>query len=117
MIVDVYRNLQKDCWSIKHRGLVISHRNEVIIGDARFVVQPAGNAKVRANGVKNVHAFVRGTLLDEMPKVDAPGELVGYNPYQDTSFVLPYKEGEPIHNASTVFMLIDEYGGLVIAYP
>ena len=72
MKVEVYRCLPKsggcngqNVYSIRAleepvKGFIIAHATHVVIVDPKFVVQPAGNAKVRATGAKMVHAFVRG---------------------------------------------------------
>ena len=82
--VDVYRNLHEDCYSIRSRetdsdeyGNVIGHAHGVLLRDAEFVVQEAGQAKCRETGVKNVHAVVRGELQycfdrDEDPPIWEP---------------------------------------------
>lgn len=62
MRVDVYWNVHLKMYSIRSKGVVIGHAKAVLVRDAEFVVQPAGNAKVRATGRKVVHAFVRGHL-------------------------------------------------------
>ena len=63
---DIYRNLHTHTWSQVDRstGLVASHPHEALILDASFVVQPAGNKKVRKDKKKHVHAFVRGHEQD-----------------------------------------------------
>ena len=55
---DIYRNLHTHTWSQVDRstGLVASHPHEALILDASFVVQPAGNRKVRKDKKKHVHA-------------------------------------------------------------
>lgn len=65
--------------------------------DARFAVQPAGHRKAVESGVKNVHAFVRGTLSYEsggMAGTPKAGELLGlgyleggYNPRHHDTFI------------------------------
>lgn len=102
--VDVYRNTQDGCLSIKSRdtdsdqyGNVIGHADFVLLRDVEFVVQPAGQAKTRETGVKNPHAVVRG----EVEGVDADGEMewnmivrlfendlcnVTYNPFETDTF-------------------------------
>jgi hypothetical protein len=57
---DVYFNLHNSLWSVVARstGRVAKHMNELIMLDVCFVVRPKGNAKVRSEKVKNVHAFV-----------------------------------------------------------
>lgn len=59
--VDVYFNLHKHVWSVRKRGRVIGHSPNELLADCRFVVQPAGHAKVLREKRKNVHAFARGS--------------------------------------------------------
>ena len=53
-IVDVYKNLHKDTWSIRSvkTGRVIGHSDLLLLVDAEFIVRR-----------KNVHAVVRGSLV------------------------------------------------------
>ena len=92
MNVDVYKNLHKDTWSIRNRatGLVVSHSDHVWVEEARFVVQKGGRDRVLREQRKNVHAFVRGVLVEEFPTVtqfDSPCDIqVKYNPYKADHF-------------------------------
>ena len=63
MRVEVYYNLHKNVFSVRHKGRVIQHTKMAVIKDAEYVVRPAGRAKVLREGKKNVHAFVRGEWL------------------------------------------------------
>ena len=58
----VYFNLQRRVWSEQQAGKVIAHPEYVVLKDARFLVGKAGQARVRAEGRKNVHAGVSGLL-------------------------------------------------------
>ena len=85
MRVEVYFNLPRKIWSVRDlsTGLVVEHVNEITIQDPVFVVQPAGRAKVIAQGRKNVHAVVRGTRVsDDQVDANATAVSVGYNPYK-----------------------------------
>jgi len=120
--VEVYRNLHNGCMSIRRDGKVVKHLQRwqsLFLEDVKFAVQPAGREKVRREGKKNVHAFVRGTII-------APSTMnhttdvfqeecnlwVTYNPYQNDTFVsyvsklLPsggsITEFTPIHKATKV---------------
>ena len=100
MRVEVYWNLHKKCWSVRHKGKVIKHTLSVCLENVQWVVQPAGNARVRREGRKNVHAFARGTLIDPNTYWDVPDDTtlkvgVRYNPYLNTSFVTK-TIGEPV---------------------
>jgi len=98
--VRVYRNLAAQCWSLQSQGLVVGHVLGALLEDCRFIVQPAGQAKVRASGRKQVHAFVEGTLrgwhAHAMGRSCYPtmyvGQRVTYNPYLHDTFV--YTDGQ-----------------------
>jgi hypothetical protein len=105
--IEVYRNLHKKCWSVRQNGLVKFHCNQVFLRDCKFVVQPAGRAKVLREKRKNVHAFVRGYLWDEKLPTDLPNienryvwDNVNYNPYKAATFV--DDSNNPVHKAEFV---------------
>lgn len=100
--VEVYRNLHTQCFSVRHKGRVIDAAHSIMVRDAKFIVQPAGRAKVLREKRKNVHAFVRGTVVDEL--VIKIGPQITYNPYKRDSFF--YKSnGKPIHKAALVMLV------------
>ena len=85
--VEVYRNLHKNCFSIRKNGRVVDYRYDdemLTLVDVKFAVQPAGRAKVLRERKKNVHAFVRGTVAENTGL--AHQQLVSYNPYEMDSF-------------------------------
>ena len=90
--VDVYRNLHKKTWSIRDRrtGRLLGHTDNVIIIDAKFIVQPAGRQRVLREQRKNVHAFIRGKMLDSIYAFMATNPLcnaqVTYDPYYTDHF-------------------------------
>jgi hypothetical protein len=95
MRVEAYWNLHKPgMYSIRRKGKVISHVPFLTMKDVQWVVQPAGNARVKREGKKNVHAFARGTWLygnDELQLVNDELRLktsirVRYNPYVHEGF-------------------------------
>ena len=83
MRVFVYRNLHRDCFSIRHRGRVIDHADSVVLAEATFSVGPKGRERVIREGRKNVHAGVRGELVNET--LDLTTEVC-YNPYKRDHF-------------------------------
>ncbi len=95
--VFVYKNLHKDCWSIKQDGLVKAHTHDLEMWDCAFQVNAKGRAKVLEEKRKNVHAGIKG-YLDDFHGVDpaALGKEVTYNPYKYDSFVDKTTE-EPIY--------------------
>lgn len=87
MIVEVYRNLTKGCWSVRDAKtrLVIDHKDELTLANCAFKVSEAGRQRVLKEKRKNVHAVVKGLLLDWAPDwdFDIP---VRYNPYESPFF-------------------------------
>lgn len=104
MRVDVYRNLNEDCISVRSRepdtrGQVVDHVEEVFVKNVEFVVQPSGRKRVLEEERKNVHAFVRGIRCDDFrPLIDFPTQVT-YNPYDYASFV-ERADGTPVETAT-----------------
>lgn len=97
MKIDVYRNLNDDCLSIRSRepedyGQVVAHKQKISVRDAEFVVQESGQQKCREEGVKNVHAFVRGEWDDTVTVLY--GNYITYNPYKHDNFYSPDLDAE-----------------------
>lgn len=108
--VDVYRNLQKGGYSIRSRetetyGIVIDHREDIVLQDVEFVVNESGRQKVLENSVKNVHAVTRGTIAEDM-EIDSEAVEVTYNPYEYDSFVSAEDE-RAIASANLVVLTTD----------
>ena len=97
--VEVYFNLHKKCWSIRQTGKPVVHSDFVEIKEPQFVVQQGGNARVRREKRKNVHAFVRGYLTDRVGIFPKNQKLVTYNPYKHTSFVERGTDKKPLVEA------------------
>ena len=102
--VEIYRNLHNDTFSIRRNGKVVKHlanSQSIFLKDVKFAVQPAGREKVRREGKKNVHAFIRGTYLapSTFPHTTSEfkakcTEWVSYNPYQDDHFTATVTDPE-----------------------
>ena len=104
--VEVYWNLHLNTYSIRalqgpKKGLVVAHSDSVDLQDVRFVVQPAGNARVRSTNRKNVHAFMRGILTGGSESSRNCSTPVTYDPYKYVSFVVKGTE-EPIGSSPRV---------------
>jgi len=97
----IYWNLHKHKFSIVQGGLVVRHLELFELEDVTFHVQPAGNAKVRKQKRKNVHAYLKGMPCSHV-LTDEIGEAK-YNPYKDNSFVM-VDSGEPVHKADHVML-------------
>jgi hypothetical protein len=104
MRVEVYYNLHKNVFSVRHKGKVIAWGNRVTIENPEYVVREKGRQKVLKEGRKNVHAFVRGTLSDIDIFNDHYGSMrpmpqeVTYNPYKYDSFMASHTN-QPIKRA------------------
>jgi len=111
--VEIYRNLHNDTFSIRRNGKVVKHLLNWMtlhLQDVKFAVQPAGREKVRREGKKNVHAFIRGTVIkaedykfSETFKEKCT-QIAQYNPYKFDTFVTQAWSSNPpaIHRASLV---------------
>lgn len=108
MRVEIYYNLHKNLFSVRHKGKVIMHCHDAWVENATFVVRPAGNAKVRSTGQKNVHAFVRGDMCEEVFGLSG-GTAVTYNPHKYTSFVVKGTD-EPIQKSKFAVLHKPEMG-------
>ncbi len=107
----IYRNLHKQCWSVKERGKKVRHATQGIyaLTNCSFLVQPAGNRKVREQKKKNVHAYISGfEAYRYLPNnhhfkesLVEQGVEVTYNPYKHTTFVIK-ETGEEIFSADIV---------------
>ena len=114
--VEVYFNLHKKLFSVRSRmtGKVFAHVDKVSLCDPKFVVRKSGRDRVRREGKKNVHAFVKGkllnptedTLLGALVKALTEGKAVTYNPYKYDTFVYADTE-QPIDNADYAVLSVD----------
>ena len=116
--VYVYWNLHRKLWSVRQSGLIVDHAGLLSLRDCKFLVGKAGQARVRREGKKNVHAGVSGSLLEDPLTVDrmAWNDLydyrpvwVMYNPYKHDTFiertgVCDDQYPRPVHEAEHVFM-------------
>lgn len=102
MKVKVYFNLRKKLFSIQHKGLVVAHRDKVMLTNAQFKVNESGRQRVLKEKRKNVHAFVVGEWSDYVEEAIDIQEVT-YNPYKYSSFVFK-NELTPIHNADKVWL-------------
>lgn len=118
--VRVYRNLHTGTWSCQdvNSGLVIDHPRRVALTAATFVIRSAGQAKVRATGRKNVHAFVVGTVAESNSARLSFASIAQatYNPYRHDTFV-SHKPGDPtvtapIHQADYVYL--DQHNRILV---
>ena len=113
--VQVYYNIRRGDYSVRQSGRVIDHVDSIVLRDVRFNVAPAGRDKVRATGVKNVHATVTGYVVGPFARSSAlhaiPEDFVSYNPFKYDQFVKITSNGydgfyaDPVHSADYVALL------------
>lgn len=104
--VEIYRNLNKPgkTYSIRQDGLVIGHSNSLLLKDCEFIVNEAGRQRVLKEKKKNVHAFIRGKLLDSKAE-SLNYKRVVYNPYKNKHFL---SDGKKVNFASIVLIFYGE---------
>ena len=95
----IYRNLTKGVFSIKYKGIIIEHLENLIATDVTFKVSEKGRLRVLKESRKNVHAYVVCSSYKPLHGVvGAFTNLVYYNPYELSSFVTKANNG-PIYKA------------------
>tara|TARA_R110000744_G_scaffold299835_1_gene409183 strand:- start:65 stop:487 length:423 start_codon:yes stop_codon:yes gene_type:complete len=130
MNVLVYRNLHNGLISIKDvgTGLVLGHADAIDLQGATFIVREAGRQRVIKEKRKNVHAFVRGRVVDVLNFKPFKGRepimednsgwnctilpyrgsllrtntMVSYNPYKAAHFVTPTGDKVDYANLCTI---------------
>lgn len=100
--VCVYRNLNKDVFSLKQGGRVVAHSDRLCLENVVMRVSQKGRQRVICTRRKNVHAYLIGHVC-EAPKPNRASELT-YNPYMFGSFFVPSKVGFFVNQASHVWL-------------
>lgn len=105
----IYYNLHRKCWSVKYRGKVIAHPQNIVAIDAEFRVSEKGRQRVLREKRKSVHAYVVArSIVKDLDEGQAKmfgnafDHPVRYNPYMFSTFVDRFFE--PIKSAETVWM-------------
>jgi hypothetical protein len=99
--VQVYRNLTRKgkVYSIKQSGKVVAFAYSLMLKDVTFVVSHKVQAKVRATGHRQVHAYAKGNIcLLPRETSDKLPVRITYNPYHNDNFIKIYE-----HNVKDVF--------------
>jgi len=118
--VFVYRNLHKKCLSVRQGGIVRCHAENVVLTDCKFIVSKAGQRRVRNEKKKNVHAFVKGRVVEarrSLELLDFGWESVYYNPYACEHWQLenvPYDEY--VDQSGWADIHADSLGASVLAF-
>jgi len=109
--VKCYWNLHKNTYSVvamegERKGRVVSHEDSIHLEDVFFKVSESGRQRVLRDRVKNVHAYVVGTLVLDREKLRSFGKCdrrVTYNPYVQGNF-FARKDREVVHEALRAYL-------------
>ena len=86
----IYRNLHKNCFSVKYKGKVIKHSTCLILENCTFIVNQKGQERVLKEKRKNVHAYIAAENFKECDKNfnnENSLKKIYYNPYNTSSFI------------------------------
>jgi len=98
--------LTKKCWSIRQNGLVVAHSYEpLFLRNVSYVVNAKGREKVLLTKTKNVHAYVKGYIIENQP-IAGFLKKAYYNPYNTETFV-DFVTKEPLTKSSYCCMTDD----------
>lgn len=105
--VEIYKNLHKGLFSIRQNGKVVAHVASFSMIKPSFKVNEKARLKVIESGVKNVHAFIIGKLIeidctDNDLIISNPHTRIRYNPYHFSSFVIGVNSA-PIYRAEKIY--------------
>lgn len=117
--VEVYFHSRKRLFSVRDAKTkkVIKHTDLIFLEDCEFVVQDSGRKRVLTSGVKNVHAWVKGTETKNLRCFNHSPLDVTYNPRKNDSFVVANSLREwSIDKADYVIMRVQLYGSQIWAY-
>lgn len=117
-MIRVYYNLHKGCFSVQDKvsRRVVDHTHDIIVKNAKFIVQPSGRKKARATGQKNIHAFVDGEHVGVLPFAPKDGVAVFYNPFVCENFTLEGEASTEIHEAEYVHLTTKIGSSRIYAY-
>lgn len=112
MRVEAYYNLTRHCWSVRalegpDKGKVFLYADSLAIKNAKFVVREGGRQRVIREKQKNVHAFVRGSIVRNGKPFQRLLNSVTYNPYKNKNFV-NRDTGNPVFTAQLVHLHSDK---------
>ena len=97
--VEVYKNLNRDCYSVRQDGIVRFHTHTICLKNVEYKVSEAGRQRVLRERCKHVHAVVKGTIVHSRElwyeKLPFAADFVTYNPYKNDSFYV-VGDGEKI---------------------
>jgi len=95
--VDVYRNLNRACWSVRENRRVVDHVDSIALYDVRFHVSEAARQRVLRLGQRAVMAWASGIVIDA--PLQRSSERIKFDPFEGPDFMM----GEwPVHEANLI---------------
>lgn len=85
-LVDVYKNLHNNKYSIKQNNIVIGHSNDFYMMIDQCKVSEVGRQRVIQTKQKNVHAVLKGRVFIPDNEFELTNYIVSYNPYNSNKF-------------------------------
>lgn len=105
-----YKQGEATCISVRDLpNYQVGYFGTVALKDVSFAVQKSGLRRYRTTGQKNVHAFVRGTVVTKLGNQIAPTHKgqwreAYYNPMHTDTFV-DRETGNPVHSAAGAYLV------------
>lgn len=120
----VYRNLHTQRWSVKNSktGLVVDSITNFQANEVRFKVSKSGNARVRKEKRKNVHAYL---CTENLQSFDAdynkdlnPAEYIqiSYDPYLSDQFYIKIYDQNIFIDQKWIFPVVHSQGQKLFVY-
>ena len=85
MLVEIYYNRTRKCWSVRHNGRVIRHVLQIQLADCTMKVSEAARQRVVQTRRRGVHAWIIGTIAEDTLS-DACLEEITYSPFRGRTF-------------------------------
>jgi hypothetical protein len=96
-LVDVYRNLNRACWSVRENRRVVDHVESIALYDVRFHVSEAAQQRAIRVGQRAVMAWASGHVIDA--PLQGSSTRITFDPFDEPIFMM---EEWPIYSASLV---------------
>jgi ribosomal protein L36 len=102
--IHAYRNLTRNCWSVRRDGRVVAYVSAIALQSCVLRVREGGRLRVLCEGHRNVHAWIEGVPVDDVRAADLVE--IGYNPFLAPTFTI--RPGfDPVHSADLVILGAD----------
>jgi hypothetical protein len=102
--VQAYKNLHRNCYSIRRRGRPVTHVRSVRLTSPIPHVSESGRLRVITRRCRSVHAWITGTVESADAEESAEGmREASYNPYR-ASYFYDRETGKPLPALSAVLL-------------